>query len=56
MKIKKGQLWVFYHVPIDTEFDRAITAFFEERGWEWVGQGVEIETGARDISFERKNK
>ena len=56
MKIKKGQLWVFYHIPIDSELDRAITAFFEEWGWQWTGQGVEIETGARDISFKRKKE
>jgi hypothetical protein len=35
-------------------FDIAITRFFKSLGFKWYGQGMDLESGIRDISFEKE--
>lgn len=44
-------LKVVYTGGIDTVLDKSIRTYFESLGFEWTGQGMEIETQKRDISF-----
>ena len=48
------KLTVEYTGGLDGELDKKIRNFFKELGWNWIGQGMEIETQIREIVFERK--
>ena len=37
----------------DPEFDAKIRIFLESQGFEWQGQGINIVSGMRDVSFKR---
>lgn len=48
-------LTVTYEKGIDSELDRRLIAAIEPLGYEWYGQGIEIQSGKRDISFREKS-
>ncbi len=41
----------FSKIGIDSELDEKITAFFKKLGFEWTGQGFDLQTEERDIGF-----
>ena len=43
---------VTYTGGLDTGLDKKIRKFFERIGYRWTGQGMEIKTQIRDITFE----
>ena len=49
--MKKKYLKVIYKEKININLDKRIQGFFEKLGFEWVGQGFNLETKERDISF-----
>lgn len=40
---------------LDTELDNKIQHFFAEIGFEWTGQGFDMESQERDISFVKED-
>ena len=51
---------VLYNVDetdgIDMDFDKEISSFLESMGFKEIGRGTMIETGVRDLCFERTKK
>ena len=47
---------VTYQGPLDMELDKKIKLALEGIGAEWTGQGTDLTTNVRDISFDLKAK
>ncbi len=54
MKLKDGELKVFYNVPdkIRVELDERLTALLKEFGYNRWASGYEYGTGVRDLAFD----
>ena len=53
--IKEKRLTIEYIGKVNNEMDDALKKLLKEYGWKWSGQGVESETGVRDIGFYKDN-
>lgn len=52
--MEKQKLKVEYTGGVANEaFERALTAFLYEHGFVWYGQGIDLNTGVRDMAFEK---
>jgi len=47
----KVQLSFFYEGPLNEKLDEHLRWLAEEVGFEWYGQGTDLETGRRDLAF-----
>jgi len=50
------KILVTYQGPLDMELDKKIKVALEGIGAEWTGQGTDLTTNVRDISFDLKAK
>lgn len=52
MKLKQGELKVFYFGDVSVERDEQIEAFFKALGYRRWASGYSIEDDVRDLAFE----
>ena len=43
---------VVYNGPINEKLDKLISKMFEDNGFEWYAQGMDLMTKERDIAFD----
>ena len=55
--MREDAFWlkIEYRIPagIDRELDNIFITLLKKLGWTWWGGGLDLETGVRDIEFER---
>lgn len=50
------ELKIVYTGGLKQKLDKKITKFFESIGFEWTGQGMEVNSQKRDIVFKKFEK
>ncbi len=54
--MSRRQLYVYYDAPIEPELDKAVREVIESFGWRWLGQGMNLLGGERDICFDKNGE
>ena len=51
----KHLLTIYYDEELNMKMDKEFQKVAEKYNYEWIGQGTDLTTGIRDISFEKED-